>query len=225
MAGINLEDLLSGVYSISKGAVFFSDTAWGFNGDLMNELEFLGFTEGEITLAPNEEYQMLTIDENTGTLPHKVNLQGEAPVLTIPIFTGDPSLRSILSPSNVPSGGFARQLPVATRTVVIFPEELFLSANGQTTLELTYDSGTSAWLLAGNALNAQQDTLLGQALWLWRGHFTKPDVVYRHANAGKSVDETTFVVHYEPAAPNGARAYYIGDPSEINIDVNVGVTS
>jgi len=219
MASIALQDLGSGAFSISKGAVFYAD-AWDFAGAL--ELDFLGFTEGEISFALNEEFQNLTLDEYTGSLSHKAFVQGEAPVLTIPLFTGDASLRAILSPTGTASGGYGRQLPVAERTVVVIPEELFLSNNGQGTLELEYNSGTSQWELDGVALTAEQDRLLGQSLWVWRGYFSKPDVVYRHADAGKSVDEVTFTAMYQPLAPNGARAYYIGDPLEIGVDPNIG---
>jgi hypothetical protein len=220
MASISLQDLGSGAFSISKGAVFYAD-AWDFSSAL--ELDFLGFTEGEISVALNEEFQNLTLDEYTGSLSHKAFVQGEAPVVTIPLFTGDASLRAILSPTGVASGGFGRQLPVAERTLVIIPEELFLSANGQTLLELEYNSGTSQWELDGVALNSGQDRLLGQAFWGWRGYFSKPDVVYRHADAGKSVDEVTFTLMYQDLAPNGARAYHIGDPLEIGVDPNTGI--
>jgi hypothetical protein len=221
MAGINLQDLGSGKFSLSKGAVFYADDEWDFATPL--ELDFLGFTEGEISFSLNETYQTLTLDEYTGDLPHEGFVQGEAPVLTIPIFTGDPSLRAILSPTGTASGGFERQLPVKTRTVVVFPEALFLSANGQTTLELEYDSVAERWELDGAVLTTEQDRLLGQSLWIWRGFFGKPDVVYRHADAGKSVDEVTFTTMYQSLAPNGAKSYYIGDPSEINIDINSGI--
>jgi hypothetical protein len=221
MPAINLQDLGSGKFSLSKGAVFYSDDEWDFNSAL--DLDFLGFTEGEISFSLNETYQTLTLEEHTGDLPHEGFVQGEAPVLTIPIFTGDPSLRAILSPTGTASGGFERQLPVKTRTVVVFPEALFLSADGQTTLSLEYDSVAEAWELDGAPLTTEQDRLLGQSLWIWRGFFGKPDVVYRHADAGKSVDEVTFTTMYSPLAPNGARAYYIGDPSEINIDINSGL--
>jgi hypothetical protein len=48
-------------------------------------------------------------------------------------------------------------------------------------------------------------------------------VVYRHADAGKSVDEVTFTLMYQDLAPNGARAYHIGDPLEIGVDPNTGI--
>lgn len=223
MPGINLQDLGSGKFSLSKGAVFYSNDAWDFNSALT--LNFLGFTEGEISFALNESFQTLTLDENTGELPHEGFVQGEAPVLTIPLFTGDPALRAILSPTGTASGGYQRQVPAKTRTVVVFPEALFLSADGQDTLELEYDSIGEQFTLDGTPLTTEQDRLLNQTLWIWKGHFSKPDVVYRHADAGKSIDETTFTAWYSPDAPNGARAYYIGDPTDIDVDINVGLLS
>lgn len=221
MAGIDLQDLGTGKFSLSKGAIFYTVDEWDFNSAL--DLEFLGFTEGEVSFAPNETLQTLTLTEYTGELPHEGFVQGSAPVLTFPIFTGDPSLRAILSPTGLSSGGSDRQVPVKTRTVAVFPEAMFLTADGQGTKTLEYNSGLTQWELDGVALTTEQDRLLGQSLWCWRGVFSRPDVVYRHADAGKSVDETTFTIMYQGLAPNGARAWYIGDPSEIDIDINVGV--
>ena len=222
MAGLNLQDLGSGKFSLSKGAVFYTDDAWDFDSDLSADLQFLGFTEGEITFAINDSFQTLTIDENTGELPHEGFAQGAAPVLTIPIFTGDPELREILSPTGLPQGGFDRQVPVKTRTVVVFPEALFLDEDGLTTMTLTYDSGSKEFELDGVALTSEQERLIGQTLWCWRGFFSSPDVVYRHANAGKSVDEVTFTLMFSYDAPSGTRAYYIGDPTDVDVDINVG---
>jgi hypothetical protein len=222
MAGINLQDLGSGKFALSKGAIFYTDDAWDFDSDLSADLTFLGFTEGEITFAVNETFQTLTIDENTGDLPHEGFVQGEAPVLTIPIFTGDPDLRAILSPTGSSAGGFDRQVPVKTRTVVVFPEALFLDESGQTTMTLEYDSTGQVWELDGTTVTDEQQRLIEQSLWCWRGFFSKPDVVYRHANAGKSVDEVTFTCMFSYDAPAGSRAYYIGDPTEIDVDINVG---
>jgi hypothetical protein len=221
MANINLQDLSSGKFSLSKGAVFYTTNTWDFNSQMT--LNFLGFTEGEISFTANEEFQTLTIDENTGPLIHDAYVQGEAPVLTIPIFTGSPALRSILSPTGTASGGYERQVPVKTRTLVVFPEVLFLSADGQDTKTLTYNTAQTRWELDGVAATTAQNALIGQSLWIWKGHFTKPDVVYRHADAGKSVDEVTFTAWYQGLAPNGARAYHIGDPASIGIDINTGI--
>jgi hypothetical protein len=219
MANIELADLDSGKFSISKGAVFYAPV-WDFDSEL--ELDFLGFTEGEVSVSFNETYQTLTLPEYTGDLPHEGFVQGEAPVVTIPLFTADPALRAILSPTGSASGGARRQKKVTEYTLVIFPEELFLSTDGQDNLSLEYDSVAEAWELDGVALTEEQERLLGQAVWIWRGHFSKPSLVYRHADAGKSVDEVTFTAMYQPLAPNGARAYVLGDPLEFDIDPNSG---
>jgi hypothetical protein len=219
MAEIALADLTSGKYSISKGAVFIAEPAWDFNSDL--ELEYLGFTEGDVELELNEEFQTLTLDEYTGGLAHEAFVQGEGPVCTIPLFTGDPALRAKLSPTGGASGGYQRQLPVATKTLVVFPERLFLSADGQLDYAIEYDG--SAWSLNGQPLTTDQERLLGQSIWIWRGYFSKPNIVYRHNDAGKSVDPVTFTAMYQPLAPNGHRAYTLGDPVDAGIDISSGL--
>lgn len=215
---MQLGDLDTILASIGRGSVFYTPTAWDFNSNLSTALQFLGFTEGEITQVPNESYQTLTLDEYTGGAPHKATVQGEAPVLTIPLFTADPALRAIVSPTGTSSGGSKRQQPVVTRSLVILPEELFIDpsdATAQSDLPLTYDAAQDRWELGTVALTEAQEDLLGQSLWIWKGYFSKPPLTYRHENVGKSVDECTFTVMYQVAAPNGSRLYHIGDPNEV----------
>jgi hypothetical protein len=220
---MELNDLDAGRFSIGKAAVFYAD-AWDFDSDLNNDLEFLGFTEGEVGVAFNETFNSLTLPEYTGDAPHKSYVQGEAPVATIPLFTADPSLRAILSPTGTSSGGLRRQRPVQEYTLVFVPEELFLDlSDPDAQTELTLSATGSGWELGGVALTPEQEETLAQSVFLWRGMFTKPPLTYRHEEGGKSVDEVTFTVMYQVLAPNGNRLYTIGDPYDAGIDITSGV--
>ena len=207
--------------TIGKAAIFYAPL-WDTETEL--DMDFLGFTEGEVSVAFNDEEQALTLPEYTGSLAHEKRIQGPGPIVTIPIFTGSPALRAVLSPTGTASGGTGRQIRPVEYTLAIFPEDLFLDvATGQTQLELSYDG--TAWELAGQALTTEQARLLGQSLWIWRGHFTRPDMTYRFEEVGKSVDETTFVAMYYDLMPNGHRAHTIGDPTTQGIDVFNGLGS
>jgi len=218
---MQLGDLDTTVFSIGKGAVFYAD-AWDFNSDLYDSLAFLGFTEGQIQVELNETFNELTLPEYTGDAPHKRYVQGEGPVATIPLFTADPDLRAILSPTGGASGGRRRQQPVKEYTLVILPEELFLDPDSDGQEDLTLAATGTGWTLGGTALSTEQERLLGQSVWLWRGAFTKPPIRYQHEEGGKSVDEVTFSVMYQVLAPNGNRLYTIGDPYDADIDVTTG---
>jgi hypothetical protein len=219
---MQLGDLDTSVFSVGKGAVFYAD-AWDFNSNLHTSLNFLGFTEGQIEIEFNETFNTLTLPEYTGDAPHKHYVQGEAPVATIPLYTADPSLRAILSPTGGASGGRRRQQPVKEYTLVVVPEELFLDLNDPTSqIDLPLTPDGSGWLLGGQALTTAQEDRLDQAVWLWRGAFTKPPLRYQHEDGGKLVDEVTFTVMYQVAAPNGHRLYTIGDPYAAGIDVLSG---
>lgn len=221
---MQLGDLDSILASIGKAAVFYKAAYWDFNSNLVTALLPLGFTEGPITMTPNESFQTLTLDEYSGAAPHKVTVQGEGPVLTIPLFTADPALRAILSPTGTASGGSKRQQPVVARTLVLFPEELFIDPSdptGQDDLALTYDIAQDRWELGTAALTDAQEDLLGQSLWCWKGYFSKPPLTYTHENVGKTVDECTFTLMYQVNAPNGHRLYTIGDPMDV-VNVTTG---
>ena len=220
---MELNDLDTSKFAIGKGAVFYAD-AWDFDSDLHTDLSFLGFTEGEIVVEMNETFNMLTLPEYTGDAAHKAFVQGEAPVATIPLFTADPALRAILSPTGGASGGRRRQQPVKEYTLVVLPEELFLDpSDTQEDLALTPNMASDGWELGGTALTEAQEELLGQSAWMWRGYFSKPPLTYRHEDGGKSVDQCTFTLMYQVLAPNGHRLYTLGDPFDAGIDVESGV--
>src|SRR5690606_29585171 len=113
-------DLTLQRYAIGRGIVFYADKR---DGTTPLELTNLGVTEGEITVELNEEYSTLTLTEQTGPAQHKAYVSGENPVVTLPLFYADPSLRSIVPPTGNASGGYQRRRPVAGRTGGLLPEE------------------------------------------------------------------------------------------------------
>lgn len=219
-----LADLDTQKFSIGKAAVFYAPV-WDWASNLHTEMAFLGFTEGEVTVAFNETYNSLMLPEYTGDAPHKQYVQGEAPEITLPMFAADPEIRQILSPTGSGSGGRRRQQPVRAYSVALIPEELFLDPDdpdAQTDLPLV-PSG-SGWTLGGSALTADQQELLDQSAFFWRVRFGKPNLLYRHEDGGKVVVEVTGSVLYQVLAPNGHRLYTLGDPYDAEIDLLSGYT-
>ncbi len=218
-------DLDDAVKSIGRAAVFYKSPAWDFASKITTGLTFLGYTEGEITVNFNETFNNLTMPEYTGEAIHEANVQGEGPEVTIPLFTADPALRAICSPTGSASGGGKRQRPVATRSLVLIPEHLFLDTSDPTlqeTVGMEWDSAANQWELNDIALTADQEAVFAQSIWLWKGYFSKPVLRYRHEEAGKVVDEVTFRAMYQSEAPVGHRLYTMGDFSTV-IDPDNGI--
>lgn len=216
----SLLDLSAILRSISRGVVFYAPTRWDGLTDLA--LTHLGDTEGEITVAFNEAYSDLTFPEITGPAKHARYVDGEDPVVSIPLFYADPALRAICSPTGNASGGYERRRPVTERTLVIFPEELFFDEAGSRTYEtLAFTGNPGSWTLGGVALTSRQEELLGLAIWFWRGHFTKPGAVFKHDL--KDVQTVNFQVLQTdvPLAkiPDGERLYTLGDPADKGINI------
>lgn len=220
----SLLDLNSVLRDIGRGVVFYA-SKW--DGETPLSLTHLGDTEGEITVELNESYNHLTTPELTGEAKHKSYLIGEDPVVTIPLWLADPALRAIVSPTGNASGGYSRPQRVTEYTLVIFPEELFRLSDG-TFGQLKYDSQADpAWSIGGGELTEEQEALLGQAVWFWRGYFTKPGPVFRAEDGGKIVIPVNFQAMPTDLAieyiDEGDRIYTIGDPGAKGIDIDPGV--
>ncbi len=212
-----LLDLQAQARAIGRGVVFYAPTAWDALTDLA--LTHLGDTEGDISVAMNESYVHLTTPELTGAAKHKSYVEGEDPVVTLPLYMADPALRAIITPTGNASGGYGRRRPVVERTVVIFPEELFFDAATDSYLPLGYTGEPGVWTVGGAPLTAEQQRLLGLSMWFWRGYFSRPPVTFKHADAGKSLETATFQVMPNAALPDGERLYTLGDPSMKNINI------
>lgn len=218
---LQLTDLQQAARTIGRAVVFRAD-AWSGTGSLA--LTHLGDTEGDITVAANESYVHATYPELTGPAKHESYVEGEDPVITIPLFVADPAVRAILSPTGNAGGGYSRRRRVKEHTLVLFPEELFYDEATDKFAPISFTGG--AWKVGGQPLTSEQERLLGLSMWFWRGFFTRPPVSFRHTDAGKAVDSVSFQVMQAklPAAvlPEGERLYTLGDPADAGIDIEPG---
>ena len=194
-----------------------------------NALTPLGDTEGDVSIALNEDVAALTLPELTGTAEVEAEAMGENPVGTFPLFVADPRIHAVLSPIGSAHGGASRRRPVVEYTVAIFPEALFLepgTEGRQKECELTCPGGV--WKLdngtgAVNLTDAQK-TMLAQALWLWRCYFKRPSRDFKGApgNAAKEIQKVTCQVMHHESMPDGQHLYTAGDPFLVGVDLNGG---
>lgn len=176
------------------------DKGWVFVGDLFTEggVTLLGATEGDISTAMNEEFNTLVFDEYHGPAPEEVTLKGIAPVVSIPLIIGDPTLWAKISPTGTKAGGYSTHQPVQTTGMVIVPQNELVDGWG-------YNGVAPAWKPA--PANAPVN-----AIFFWRGYFTSPGPTYRQADGGKAIITVTFNVLRDKTIADGAQMYVIGDP-------------
>lgn len=217
---MSLLDLTAQTRTIGRASVFYV-SKWDGTTKLQDTLTHLGDTEGEISLAPNDEYSDLTLPELTGPAIHERYLSGLNPVLSIPIYLADPDIRAILTPAGSGSAGYQRRQSVTEYTLVIFPEQLFIESNVQVAVDFTTPS---AWTVGGDAATAAQLALIDQSIWFWRGHFSFAPLTFRHEDAGKAVDTVNFhVMHADISTsyiPDGQRLFTLGDPADVSIEID-----
>lgn len=222
MPAYNLLDLSTVVRSFGRGVVFYSDLWLPELGNPI-DLNHLGDTEGDISIATNPELNGLTTPELTGPAKHEIDYTGEAPMVEVPLYLTDPALYAVISPSNSQHAGRSRVSAVAERTLVIFPERLFLEGSpGDAISAATLAVTAGVWTLGGVALTATQTALLGQSIWLWRGVFNRPPRTF-HGGTGdarKQIETCSFEVMHHPDMPEGHHLYTIGDPSLASIDLD-----
>lgn len=215
MPNYNLLDLTAQVRAIGRGSIFYGTGAFAGSGtDLA--LTHLGDTEGEIGLEANDEYSELTLPELTGPVPHEKYISGQAPVITMPLYAADASLRAITSPTGSASGGYQRRRSVTEYSLVIFPEDVFIESNAQAQLGYTTAGG---WTVGGDAATSAQEALLDLAIFFWRGHFETVLPMYRHEDGGKVVQEVVFHAMHNGDMPDGHHIYTIGRPDQSSIEI------
>lgn len=217
---MSLLDLTAAVRTIGRASVFYV-SAWDGTTKLQDTLTHLGDTEGEITLAPNDEYSDLELPELTGPAKHERYLSGLDPVLSLPLYLADPDIRAILTPSGSGSAGYQRQRAVDEYTLWIVPEQLFIESNVQAAVDFTTGVG---WTVGGDAATAAQEALIAQSIWAWRGHFTFAPLAFRHEDAGKAVDTVEFHLMHSNLSttliPDGQRLFTLGDPADVSIEID-----
>lgn len=222
---LNLQDLSSVVRSWGRGVVFRGD---GWIPELGNplELEHLGDTEGDISIALNGEVAMLQVPELTGPAGHEADFTGENPVVEIPLYLTDPALLATVSPGGSKHGGRSMRTPAAEHTIVLFPEALFLKDDGNGTfnrLELSHTGG-GIWTLDGIALDAAQEAMLDQSIWFWRCVFNRPPTRFRGGagNDRKNIETVSLQVMHHGDMPQGHHLFTRGNPADYAIDIEGG---
>jgi len=222
---MTLLDLTAHLRTIGRASVFYV-AKWDGTTKLPDTLAHLGDTEGNIELEMNQEYSDLRLPELTGPAVHKRKFKGLDPVLSIPLYLADPDLQTILSPIGTGSGGRQRQKDVTEYTLWVVPEELLLDANGD---DVAVDYSTAGgWTVGGVAATADQENLIAQSVWFWRGHFEFAPLAFRDADAGKAVDTVLFhVMHSDldlDIIPNGELLFTRGDPADVLVDIDPAVS-
>lgn len=211
---------------VGKAAVFVALEAWDFASNLDEQLVLLGYTEGDVVAPVNQVVNKAILPEYTGSeLAHEAQLVGPPSTqITMPMYAADPDLLEIVSPSGTRSGGFQRPLPVQERTLVIFPELLFVSGDAQQQTPGVLTPTGAGWTLDGAALTPTQLDLLNKGTrWYWRGFFHAPQKRWTFDRVGQLVEPVIFEAMYQSLAPNGHRAYTDGDPYDAGIDPLTGL--
>jgi hypothetical protein len=226
----NLIDLETVLRRVGRGAIFFATATaadadrdpirWDRDQELF--LKPLGDTEGDIRFIPNGEVATLTTPEISGAAVLEATDLGEAPALEFPLYLVEPDLLPIITPRNWAHGGFDRVCDVDDKTLVVFPEWLFREADcDYSTLSYTTATG---WQLEGVALSNAQLTRLELALFIWRGYFERPTLMFRgaHGDDGKNIEDCRFVFMRHPDMPDGHKLFTRGDPNTYGIDLEGG---
>lgn len=211
---------------VGKAAVFVALEAWDWASDLNAQLQLLGYTEGDVVAAVNQQIMKATLNEFSGAeFAHEATIVGPPSTqLTMPMYAADPDLLEIVSPTGTRSGGYKRPRPVEERTLVIIPELLLVSADPEQQVESVLTPTGTGWTLDGVALNATQLDLLNKgARWYWRGFFHAPQKRWTFDRNGQLVEPVIFEAMHQSLAPNGHHAYTDGDPYDAGIDILSGL--
>lgn len=202
---------------IGRGRVFYA-SVWDRAANLV--LAHLADTEGDLALNANDELTYLTLPEVSGPAKWEAFVQGSDPVLSLPLFLANPALRPVVTPTGATGGaGYSGRRPVKEYTLVVIPEEVFRKADG-TCGTLVYTKGAaSPWTVGGVAITAEQERLLDLSVWIWRGHFTRPPVEFKHGDTGKTVSVVSFQAMHARGFPEGEKLYTRGDPADVAIDI------
>lgn len=185
---VTLPNLEAYMRALGKGYVFTTDD-WETAGTLAA----LGYTEGDIKVAFNPTHNDLTFPEATGEAVHASQLQGENPVITIPLVIRDKALWEKLSPIGATGGGFSAPQDVDTFGLAIFPESVIKAG-------LAY--GGAAWAPAAPEM----------AFWGWKVYFRRPELTYKQSEGGKTISTIEAVCMYDSTKPEGMKLYDTGDP-------------
>lgn len=172
--------------ALGKGYVFISEDPEA------GEWDPLGYTEGEITVNFNEEFNILRFPEATGPGQHAAKLQGEDPQIEIPLVIGNPALWDQLTSHGGRGGGFSAPQDPLEFAIGIIPERELAAG-------LSYEG---SWVPAAPQM----------AFWGWRAYFQRPTLSFRQEEGGKSITTVTASLLVDTTKPEGMWLYHIGDP-------------
>lgn len=170
---------------------------WCYVGDMFQVggggMTFLGATEGDVAVALNEEYNVLTFPEYTGPSEEEVEMTGEKPVATIPLIVGNSALWAKINPLGTRGGGSNTHTPVVYTGLAIIPES-------EVSGGLSYNG--TVWAPAAPT----------NAIWFPRGYFTSPGPTYGQSEGGKRIISVAFHACRDATRPAGSQTHYIGNP-------------
>jgi hypothetical protein len=196
---ILMPDLESYLTALGDAVLFVGDP---FTVDGMQEL---GAKQGDVAVNFNQTFNNLAFEEATGGIPHEATLQGENPVISIPLVVGNPLLWAKLSPTGTKGGGFSRPQPVVETALALVPYPELSKLSGAQSF--SYPGPAGPWVVPpGAPVNW---------LWFWRGYFLRPDITMRQADGQKSITTAQFQTMYFAANPEGHKIYTIGDPRAV----------
>lgn len=212
--------------SIGRAALFYAVTGspaaptyWDGTTDL--RLEHLGYTEQAIQPNANGSFSILTLPELMGDAPLRVFQKGEAPVMSFSVLCGTKALAQFFSPTGSGSGGYKRWREVSYRTIVLFPEALFLESNAEVTVGFTKGSPGS-WTVGGNAATAAQLAQIDISLWFWKTYVTRAMPLYNPEDGGRDLTGIEIRGVQDLTKPDGHQLWTLGDPADAGIDIDAG---
>jgi hypothetical protein len=191
-------DLTAALSAMGSAEVFVGDPT------VVDGMDSLGATEGEIRASIATLGNPLTAPEFTGDIPHQDSVRYGAPTITVPLILGDEALWAKIMPTGIASGGYSRPQQPVTTTVLIIPRSEL--GDG-----LTFDGTT--WDPAAPV----------NAFWLWKAWPSIDAIPYRFDNGGKVISEVTFHGMFDATKPEGAKAFLIGDPNAFSTPIDIAL--
>ncbi len=235
-------NLATAIRSVSRPVIMWHVTGsspntvpalWQPDVGLPLNLEHAGDTEGALTVSFETERSNLLVPELFGNVPLKSFITSETPSITgVNVWVADPDIAMKWSPTGVPHGGRSRRAEDPGRTMRIYPEDLFIAADGQTQVGLVYegnefmqqplaDDGVTAEG-APVEIPADKEHLIGNIITLWRVGVDRADKVYQHEDGSRSLAAVGIIPMIHPNMPNGHHVFTMGNPFDYDIETGGG---
>ncbi len=200
-------------------------------GDGPLVLEHAGDTEGVFTVSFDTERSNLVLPELFGNIPLKSYITSETPSVTGNVWMADPDIRKKWSPTGVAHGGRRRRAEDLGRTMVIFPEDLFVAANGQDPMGVVYEG--NEWMQqpldslgeptgAPTAIPSVKAHLAESIIILWRVSVGRADIVLQHDEGSRSLSPAGILPMIHPDMPNAHHVFTMGNPFDYGIEIGGG---